>query len=604
MRTSRRKNDKTSKGASGAQRPADVWAALAAILDENADSLREKNPWDVYGAVESVLLSPSLVKLWCEYIRALHECAPPAAKPRGANVPRHVLDSIEAMGLCPAAGVDVVTPEQAQALLRNTDLLCDLHVRVYTSDSAYWRKRRSRLPEEEPIACEERPEPPMEQEPEFSIRGKLNEGSEYLKGVIEPIPSWAKVAAVIAIAVLCAGAGYLVDRALVGEKLEWAANKWAKAEQAQTEWEAAFAALEFEKVTKVTVQIQRNEVVVKLSPRIDEGLVRDVDVCWGDSGDQWERIYEKDGRRKRFRAAHTYALPPPDDTRTWTLRVMFKVPDDVERAADLKPNRLTAVWRLKASAGGIRATPVATGEGPITELAAAEHPEIKWLKPAPESETGWLTAVELLSETDTQRVTLLVQPEGGTAFYVQGGAGPLTANKPRVFEIGLGHAVSQDIRDTFEILVVHDDHFLPARPDLRSDEGEVPQSSIISRLTVRKAAGRIEVVPPEDPATEQIRAQGEIWTPYGGALLQRTADGYRVLKVISPSPTGGPFDVELRPEEGEPCEIYLLVRPEGAPEPEVNETLLRIDPDSYWLYEPAPISSDDSAQSSNTGDEQ
>ena len=90
-----------------------------------------------------------------------------------------------------------------------------------------------------------------------------------------------------------------------------------EAVKSQEQYDQAWSALRFEEIVKPVVRVlpaepggKPNRVRVELSPRIEEGLVRDVSVCWGDPDDAWEPVYEAEGTLRQFQTVHEYPLPP------------------------------------------------------------------------------------------------------------------------------------------------------------------------------------------------------------------------------------------------------------------------------------------------------
>jgi hypothetical protein len=258
------------------------------------------------------------------------------------------------------------------------------------------------------------------------------------------------------------------------------------------EYDTLWSALQFEEAIKPTVHLVSgeaggitNRLRVELSPRVEDGLVREVNVSWGDAGEGWETIYDADSSERGFQVSHDYTLPAPGQTNIWQVQVAFVVPDAVARARRLTPEQLATVCRVQATADGITLLQTTMGQRTSSPAARPEQREIKWVKPDPDAEVGWKTTVVLSAPSATERVTLLVRPVTGSTFYVQPGARPLLPGRPESFVIELGGGRTLQVGETFEIVAVCSDSFLPDKWSL--DMSEVPQTQIVARSVVHKA---------------------------------------------------------------------------------------------------------------------
>jgi hypothetical protein len=355
---------------------------------------------------------------------------------------------------------------------------------------------------------------------------------------------------------------------------------------------AAWAELKFEEVVKPMLRVlpaepegKLNFVRVELSPRVEEGLVRDVSVCWGDAGDTWEPIYEAEGIVKNFQAIHKYETPLKGQTTTWFLRVLYTVTDAVAAARRLTPEQLTSTCKVEVSADGIFLEPGIDTSGLAPLVAAGAQPEITWLDPVSGSEVGWKTDVKLKSTSATEKVTILVRPHPGATFYVQSGGHPLSANKTESFDVQLGSGRQQEIGKDFDILAVCSNNFRPNLPIL--DMSDVPHSFVVARITVTKTAGVIRMEAEQTIEERKVGVEGEIWTSNGGALLLKEGQEFRVLDTLLPSPVGTKYTKVLSVPASDGSAIYLLVYKENAPVLQIGQKISVITTDSYWLYGPA-----------------
>jgi hypothetical protein len=357
-------------------------------------------------------------------------------------------------------------------------------------------------------------------------------------------------------------------------------------------YEAAWANLRFEKVVKPTLRVLMSEsggrlnfVRVELSPRVEEGLVRDVSVCWGDAGNKWEPIYEAEGNVKNFQAIHKYTLPPAGQINEWFLQVLYTVTDAVAAARRLTPDQLTSTCKVEATSDGISLLPEIETKGLTPQVAAGAQPEITWLEPASGTQVSWKTTVMLSSTSATERVTILVRPHPGSTFYVQSGGHPLSANIIEPFDVQLGANRQQGIGRDFDILAVCSNNFKPVLPML--DMSDVPHSLVVARITVTKVAGSISIVADDTLEQGQVRIKGWIWTPNGGALLLRKDRDFEVLETLPSSSVGSRFKNVLSVKDTGRDVIYLLVYQEDSPPLQVGQKISRTVTDSYWLYGPA-----------------
>lgn len=540
--------------------PNDVWEDPFYLLD--------LDPPHAYRTIEELLVDPLRLIAWGAFARAIGKAAfDSGIQAKESGVSSDMLDVIEEIGFVPAAELGEVTPERAAALLRDADIMEETHKRIWCSDSPYWERRRKiKTPEITPK--------PIPSQPAF----RTSSGH------------WRAVAAIVLL-VTCTGAGAVGTRLWLSEKLEQLARYRQQVAKLQEEYDSVWEDFRFEEVVQPTfrhLSAARGgsaRVRVELSPRVAEGLVRDVSVCWGDAGDFWQPIYEAEGTTKGFEAIHDYAIPAPEETRSWTLKVAFSVPDAVARARRLTPDQLISACVVQATTEGIRLLPPSdSAKGPPRLLTDA-HPNITWLTPVSGSNVGWKTTVELLAHTTAERVTLLVRPVTGSTFYVQAGARSLSAGLPASIPVQLGGGPGLQVGEDFDILVICSDSFRPSQWSL--DASEVPHSCAIGRITVRKAAGTVHLAQKEEPPHGLARIQGQIWTVDGGSLLVLEEGGYRVVKTIPPSPVGGRFDVELDPGTAASGDVYLMVRQYGSPQPHVGEVFSQIPADLYWLYGPA-----------------
>jgi hypothetical protein len=428
------------------------------------------------------------------------------------------------------------------------------------------------------------------------------EKNRRIKPPPRPIPDWMKVAAAAVLLIACVlGWGgvelYKVHLQKVKDlrdKAERAQQETETAQQeaetAQQKYDKAWAKLRFEELAKPIIRVlpaeaggKPNHVRVELSPRIEEGLVRDVSVCWGDSGDIWEPIYEAEGTIQSLQAAHQYTLPAEGQTSTWVLQVYFMVPDEVAAARRLPPDQLTYRCSVEATTDGVRLLPGVDAKGPAPQIAVPERPEINWLNPRTGEQVGWKTSVSLKSPTATEKVTVLVR--SGVTFYVQSGARPLAADIAESFVVQLGAGRKQEVGTEFDILAVCSDTFLPPQSVL--DMRDVPSSAVVGRVTVTKAAGAIRLGVGEITDEQPVSIEGEVWTPNGAALLVREEREFEVLEVIEPSPTGSSFTKEISVPASKRDAIYLLVYKSDGIALQLGQTISEIPSDSYWLYGPA-----------------
>lgn len=379
-----------------------------------------------------------------------------------------------------------------------------------------------------------------------------------------------------------------------------------EAAKSQAQYDQAWSALRFEDVVKPVIRIlpaesggKPNRVRVELSPRIEEGLVRDVSVGWGDAEAAWEPIYEAHGTARGFQAVHEYQLPPAGQTRQWTLRVLYAVPDAVAAARRLTPDQLTSACQVEATADGLRLLVGTDVKGPAPELAAPGGFKVAWLTPTSGAEVGWKVRVTVQSPSATELLTLLVRPVSGNTFYVQSGARRLPAGTPESFDVQLGGGPESAIGADFDIVAVCDSSFLPSRWSL--DVSQVPHSAIAARITVRKTAGTIRVAEAEKKSPDAVDVEGAIWTTHGGALLTKEDGHYRVLKAFPPAIDGNRFSESLPVKEAGLRDVYLLVHREGDPALEVGQTLADLPPESR-LYKCGIRSNDAQTKPLEEGD--
>jgi len=353
------------------------------------------------------------------------------------------------------------------------------------------------------------------------------------------------------------------------------------------EYDRAWSALRFEEVIQPVVRVlpaasggKPDRIRVELSPRIEGGLVRDVSISWGDAGDVWETVYEAQGTAKGFQAVHKYALPPAGQTRQWTLRILYAVPDVVASARRLSPDQLTSVCGVEATADGVRLLAETDIKGPAPELATSGDHKVVWLSPLSGSEAGWKVKVTLQSPTATELVTLLVRPASGNTYYVQGGARRLPGGTLESFEVQLGEPDSA-IGTDFDVLAVCSNAFVPDRWSL--DLSQVPHSAVVGPITLRKVAGTIHLVQGKETARDFIGVEGEIWTSHGGALLMKEGDRDRVLKAFPASNGGTRFAESLTLNQANCRAIRLLVYQEGESALQIGQSLSSL-PTESWLY--------------------
>ncbi len=403
-------------------------------------------------------------------------------------------------------------------------------------------------------------------------------------------PRWRKPA-LAAAAVLVFGGLAWAGTELHGRyvrDLQEIARLRQEATKSQAQHDQAWSALQFEEIVKPVIRVlpaesggKPNRVRVELSPRIEEGLVRDVSISWGDAGAVWKPLYEAQGTAKGFQAVHEYPLPPAGQTRQWTLRVLYAVPDAVASARRLTPDLLTSTCRIEATADGIRLLAGAGIKGTAPELAAPGNHELTWLSPLSGSEVGWKIKVTLQSPSETEFVTLLVRPVSGNTFYVQSGARRLPAGTPESFDVQLGDGPESAVGADFDILAVCGNSFVPDRWSL--DLSQVPHSAVISHITVRKAAGAIRLVQRTTSSPNGIGVEGEIGTSRGGALLMKEEGQYIVLKIFPASREGNRFAESLALKESDRQALYLLVHREGESAPQTSQIFSAL-PAESWLY--------------------
>lgn len=411
-----------------------------------------------------------------------------------------------------------------------------------------------------------------------------------LRRWMKSAPRWLKPA-VAATAVLVLGGLALAGVALRDKyvrDLQEITRLRQEATKSQAQYDQAWSALRFEELVKPVVRVlpaesggQPDRIRLELSPRVEEGLIREVSVSWGDAGDVWDLVYDALGAAKGFQVVHQYTLPPAGQTRQWTLRVLYTVPDAVASARRLGPDQLTSICRVEATVDGIRLLAETGLKGPAPELGAPGDHQVAWLSPLSGSEVGWKVKVTLLSPAATELVTLLVRPVSGNTFYVQPGARRLPAGTPESFDIQLGSGSESAIGADFDILAVCGGNFAPDRWVL--DLSQVPHSAVISRVTLRKAAGTIHRVQGKVTAPTDIGIDGEIWTTHGGALLMKEGDQYRVLKTFSPAADGNRFAESTLLLRGDHQAVYLLVYRDGEPVLQAGQTVSSL-PTESWLY--------------------
>jgi len=142
----------------------------------------------------------------------------------------------------------------------------------------------------------------------------------------------------------------------------------------------------------------------------------------------------------------------------------------------------------------------------------------------------------------------------------------------------------------FDLVAVCADSFMPNVWSL--EMSDIPHSSVVSRITVRKAAGAIRLETDGDTGKEFVRVRGEVWTPDGGALSVKHGQTFRVIKTFPPSPVGSRFDEKLAMPAADAEAVYLLARKEGASALRVGQTVPETSLGSYWLCGPARKSSE------------
>jgi hypothetical protein len=278
---------------------------------------------------------------------------------------------------------------------------------------------------------------------------------------------------------------------------------------------------------------------------------------------------------------HEYPLPPIGQTRQWTLRVQYVVPDDVASARRLTPDRLTSWCRIEATADGICLLAEDSIKGVAPELAAPSSHELTWLSPLSGSEVGWKMKVTLRSPAATELVTLLVRPTSGNTFYVQPGARRLPAGTPELLDVQLGSGPESAVGTDFDILAVCGNSFAPDRWSL--DLSQVPHSAVVGHITVRKAAGAFHLAQRTATSPDGIGVEGEIWTSHGGALVMQEEGRHKVLKTFPASSDGNRFVESLAVKESNRQALYLLVNREGETTLQVGQTLAA-SPTESWLY--------------------
>jgi hypothetical protein len=417
----------------------------------------------------------------------------------------------------------------------------------------------------------------------------LAQGRQAAAPAVGPHPWWPELAAKAAVVlfvlgILAAGAG-----AVLVEKYNARLKELVKLRK---QYDEAWAALRFEEIIKPIPRVLQAEqghkpdmVSVEFSPRIEEGLVSRVGVFWGDGGNASEIVYDETQGIKHFQAVHEYALPVPGRTDSWTLRIAFEVPDAVQAARSFRPEELASECRVEATADGVRLVAGSESGGVKPKLAEAQRPKISIRSPSPEEEVGWRASVTLKSPAHTEQVTLLVRPHSENVFYVQPDSRPLSAEIEESFDVQFSSKRTQDVGTDFDILIVCADNFKPRKWAL--NVSEVPYSSVIDRITVRKAAGTMHLAPDADLANGLVNVQGQIWTPDGGALLVSDGRTLKVARVFQASPTGGRVDEKLTIPASESNAVYLLVCKEGAEALHEGQTLTDIAKSPYWLYGPA-----------------
>lgn len=400
---------------------------------------------------------------------------------------------------------------------------------------------------------------------------------------------WRTRAAVAAAILLSCG---LLGAAELGRRhvqtLEALVRSRQETARIQAQTDELWSTFHFDEIVKPVVRVlptesggKPNRVRVELSPRIEEGLVRDVSISWGDSEDAWEPVYEALGTAKGFQAVHEYPLPPAGQTHQWTLRVLYAASDAAASARRLTPDQLTSACRIEATADGISLLAGPINKWAAPELAAPGNHELTWRSPLSGSEVGWKVKVTLQSPTATELVTLLIRPVSGNTFYVQPGARRLLAGTPEIFEVQLGSGPESAIGADFDILAVCGNGFAPDRWSL--DLNQVPHSAVIGHITVRKAAGTIHLARSTATSPNGIGVEGEIWTSHGGALLMKEEGHYKVLKTLAASNDGNRFTEFLALKEADRQALYLLVHREGELAPQTGQTLPTL-PAESWLY--------------------
>jgi len=381
---------------------------------------------------------------------------------------------------------------------------------------------------------------------------------------------------------------------LYQESLHEIANLRQEVERVQNQYDQAWATLQFEEVIKPTIRVlppeaggRPNLIRIELSPRIEEGLVRDVSVYWGDAGETWEPIYETEGTIKNFQVIHEYPMAPEGQTSSWTLRVLYNIPDAVAAARRLTPEQLTTSCRVEVTTEGIRLLPVTDTDRPTPQIVLGIQSQVEWLSPQSGTEVGWNTVVTLKSTETTERVTMLVRPSTGTTYYVQPGARSLLANTPELFPVQLAGSPQHDIGSDYDILAICSNNFRPNQWSL--EMSDIPHSSVIGRITVRKAAGSIRLTSTGETVPEDhVQVECKICTSYGGILLLREDGKFKVLEMLQPLLAGGKYNkvVQVPPSRGN--DIFLLVYREDETQTlQIGQDISEIKVGSYWIYGPA-----------------
>ncbi len=400
---------------------------------------------------------------------------------------------------------------------------------------------------------------------------------------------WA-AAAVLFVAAL---AGAAVDRFLLPESLINLRERRAELDRLHEEYEKAWALLGFEQLVQPQFDVltgsdrRASRVRVSLSPRIQDGFVRDVFVNWGDSAEPSEPIFEAEGTAKSFHKYHDYRLPPTGESRSWTVRVRFIVTAEVSGARRLRPEDLEVAAQLEATTEGIRLVSnneVTQAEQPTDGPAGgAGRGTVTWIGVEPHSDVCRATTLSLILPTGTEKVTLLVRPTSTMTYFVQPGARRPVGGAPESFDIELPGGAEAFIGEELEIVAIASDVFDPARWSL--EFSEVPFSRELARIPVRKVAGVVAL----GHRSGELRAVGTVCTSHGAALAVSDAGQFHVVKVLERAPSGAAFDVALDlPQRS--AQVFLLVMKPAVAAPVVGAELAELPEGTCWVYRAVGLS--------------